>query len=100
MAQYADRISVMYAGQIVENNSVDNFLKCPRHPYSRGLMDAVPSLDRDDHKIKSIPGQVPEPGSFGGECRFMERCSEAFDPCKVMPSLKMTEHGGCYRCHL
>jgi peptide/nickel transport system ATP-binding protein len=100
MAQYADRISVMYAGQIVEDNSVDNFLKHSKHPYSHGLMEAIPSLDRTDHKIKSIPGQVPEPGSFGGECRFMERCSKAFDRCKVMPMLKESEDGGSYRCHL
>jgi len=100
MAQYADRISVMYAGQIVEDNSVDNFLKHPKHPYSLGLMEAIPSLDRTDHKIKSIPGQVPEPGSFGGECRFMDRCSKAFDRCKVMPGLKESEDGGSYRCHL
>ena len=100
MAQYADRISVMYAGQIVEDNSVDNFLKSPKHPYSLGLMEAIPSLDRTDHKIKSIPGQVPEPASFGEECRFIDRCSKAFDRCKVMPSSKKSEDGSSYRCHL
>jgi len=79
---------------------VDNFLKNPKHPYSLGLMEAIPSLDRVDHKIKSIPGQVPEPGSFGEECRFSDRCSEAFDRCKVMPISKESEDGGSYRCHL
>ena len=62
MAQYADRISVMYAGQIVESNDLVSFLENPSHPYSKGLMRAIPTLDQENKKIISIHGLVPEPG--------------------------------------
>jgi len=79
MAQYTDRISVMYAGQIVESNDTASFLDDPQHPYSKGLMHAIPSLDQREGKILSIPGQVPEPGKYLPGCRFKSRCRYATD---------------------
>ncbi|NDH01039.1 MAG: ABC transporter ATP-binding protein, partial [Opitutae bacterium] len=70
MAQYTDRIAVMYAGQIVESNHTESFLEQPNHPYSNGLMHAIPTLDKQERKIISIPGQVPEPGKYKQGCRF------------------------------
>ncbi len=99
MAQYADFISVMYAGQIVESNEIKAFLSRPSHPYSRGLMGAVPSLDRENKKIISIPGQVPEPGNYPQGCRFNGRCVDATEQCLNEPPNKNLENGGRYRCH-
>ena len=100
MAQYADRISVMYAGQVVEDQDIEPFLKNPSHPYSRGLMGAIPSLDQDNQTIRSIPGQVPEPGKYPFGCRFRDRCADAFEKCTVIPPEKGCAQGGQYRCHL
>jgi len=100
MAQYADRISVMYAGQVVEDQEIEPFLKIPSHPYSRGLMRAIPSLDQNNQTIRSIPGQVPEPGKYPPGCRFRDRCEDAFEKCTVIPPEKGCAQGGRYRCHL
>jgi peptide/nickel transport system ATP-binding protein len=99
MAQYADRISVMYAGQVVESNNINPFLSQPLHPYSKGLMRAIPSLDKEDSKIISIPGQVPEPGSYPVGCRFKDRCLDASEVCLTEPPEKNHDNKGKYRCH-
>jgi peptide/nickel transport system ATP-binding protein len=99
MAQYTDRISVMYAGQIVESNDTASFLDDPKHPYSKGLMHAIPSLDQREGKILSIPGQVPEPGKYPPGCRFKSRCRDATDECLAEPPEKNLKNHGRYRCH-
>lgn len=99
MAQYADRISVMYAGQIVERNEIESFISNPAHPYSNGLLRAMPHLDLDNRKINPIRGQVPEPGHYPGGCRFKERCIKATEVCKSTPPLKRLNHEGSYFCH-
>lgn len=99
MAQYTDRISVMYAGQIVESNDTVSFLDDPQHPYSKGLMHAIPSLDQREGKILSIPGQVPEPGKYPPGCRFKSRCRDATDECLAEPPEKNLKNHGRYRCH-
>ena len=99
MAQYTDRISVMYAGQIVESNDTASFLDDPKHPYSKGLMHAIPSLDQREGKILSIPGQVPEPGKYLPGCRFKSRCRDATDECLAEPPEKNLKNHGRYRCH-
>lgn len=99
MAQYADCISVMYAGQVVEKNEIEPFLAHPSHPYSRGLMGAIPRLDLSDHTIVSIPGQVPEPGNYPSGCRFAERCSLANEECLSPPPKKNGGSKGIYLCH-
>lgn len=99
MAQYTDRIAVMYAGQIVESNHTESFLKEPNHPYSKGLMHAIPTLDQQQRKITSIPGQVPEPGKYQQGCRFKSRCIHATDLCLSDPPEKTADKEGSYRCH-
>jgi len=99
MAQYTDRICVMYAGQIVESNHTESFLKEPKHPYSKGLMHAIPTLDQQQRKIISIPGQVPEPGKYQQGCRFKSRCIHATDLCLSDPPEKTMAKEGRYRCH-
>ena len=99
MAQYTDRIAVMYAGQIVESNHIESFLKEPKHPYSKGLMHAIPTLDQQQRKIVSIPGQVPEPGKYEKGCRFKSRCMHATDLCLSDPPERTMPKEGRYRCH-
>lgn len=89
VAQYADRLAVMYAGKVIEESPVDVFLSEPAHPYSRGLLDAIPDLERK-HELKAIPGQVPAPAQYDDGCRFRNRCPKAFDACdKPVPVTAM-----------
>lgn len=87
IAQYADRVAVMYAGRIVEESPLDTFLGKPRHPYSKGLMDALPDLNSKGSELRSIPGQVPQPRDYVSGCRFNDRCLQAFDQCVNKPVL-------------
>lgn len=87
IAQYADRLAVMYAGRIVEESDLDSFLEKPLHPYSEGLMAALPDLHSEQPELKSIPGQVPQPKDYASGCRFRERCEKAFELCTEKPEL-------------
>ena len=71
----ADRVLVMYAGQIVEEAPVEELFADPRHPYTRALLDTVPTIrDSADRKLFSIPGMVPESYDDITGCRFADRC--------------------------
>ena len=99
IAQYADRLAVMYAGRIVEEGSADIFFENPLHPYSRGLLDAIPRLDSKREEIVPIPGQVPQPSDYVAGCRFQERCSHAFSRCADRPepvSLDRDQRVACF----
>ncbi|MFJ8189348.1 ABC transporter ATP-binding protein [Streptomyces sp. NPDC096094] len=87
----ADRIAVMYAGRIVELAAVGDFFGTPgpRHPYSRGLLDALP-----DRAFTPIPGLPPELGALPGGCAFAARCERATDSCATPPPLT-----GTVACH-
>jgi peptide/nickel transport system ATP-binding protein len=81
----ADRVYVMYAGQVVETASTIEFGVGPRHPYSRALLAADPPADRRVERLQSIAGSVPKPGSRPAGCRFAPRCDFATDECHVSP---------------
>lgn len=87
IAQYAKRIAIMYAGRIVESGECGVFLDKPLHPYSQGLLRALPDLRSDDPTLFPIPGQVPQPIDYASGCRFIDRCPHAFAPCKNKPPL-------------
>lgn len=100
IAQYADRLGVMYAGRLVEEADVDTFLAGPRHPYAQGLLNALPRLSDTAPRLKSIPGTVPRPSEYAGGCRFRPRCEQAFAPCEGKPEFKRNEKGhgvACFR---
>lgn len=82
VAELCDRMSVLYAGRVVEiGNTVDIF-ENPQHPYTQGLMAAIPSPDRYGQALQSIPGSVPgNPGAITG-CAFASRCSRVFERCR------------------
>lgn len=86
LAQYADRLAVMYAGRIVESSDIDAFLENPLHPYSQGLIKAIPDLEKDK-KIEGIPGNVPSPENYPKGCRFINRCPYRFEKCEEVPSV-------------
>ena len=70
----ADRVAVMYAGQIVELSPAKELLRQPLHPYTKALMNSVPKLHGDANRLSAIPGNVPRIGNFPPGCRFAPRC--------------------------
>jgi peptide/nickel transport system ATP-binding protein len=87
IAQYADRIAVMYAGRVVEESTVERFLENPLHPYSQGLLAALPDPGQEGRRLQPIAGQVPQPKNYESGCRFRARCAQAFEPCVGQPEL-------------
>jgi len=82
VAQYSDFVNVMYAGEIVEFGAVLDVLTSPRHPYTQGLLAAVPRLDAPkDAPLQGIPGTVPPPTDWPTGCAFHPRCPKATDAC-------------------
>ncbi len=81
IAETAQRVVVMYAGKVVEHADVRTLFKSPRHPYTWGLMNAIPSIDVSKEVLYNIPGIVPDPLSFPEGCRFRTRCPLATDQC-------------------
>lgn len=100
IAQYADRLGVMYAGRIVEESLSEPFFKNPKHPYSKGLLGALPNLESSAFNMKSIPGQVPQPKDYKLGCRFSERCNKAFDMCVNKPNFSFVEEDHMVACFL
>jgi oligopeptide/dipeptide ABC transporter ATP-binding protein len=87
VAEVCDRVVVMYAGQVVETGSVYEIFREPTHPYTRGLLDSLPKVDRPGERLDSIPGTVPNPIQWPEGCRFRERCSLAGDGCEQEQAL-------------
>jgi peptide/nickel transport system ATP-binding protein len=88
VAGLADRVCVMYAGRIVEQGSVFDVLSRPRHPYTQGLLDSVPSRSARGARLKPIPGMAPSVLELPPGCAFRERCGYATDACAVMPEMR------------
>ena len=76
VSQYAHRVAVMYAGRIVEEGAVREVINHPLHPYTQGLLAAIPESHSDLRTLVSIPGSVPHPKDFAKGCRFADRCSK------------------------
>ena len=76
VSQYAHRVAVMYAGRIVEEGPVREVINHPMHPYTQGLLAAIPESHSDLRTLASIPGSVPHPKDFAQGCRFADRCSK------------------------
>jgi peptide/nickel transport system ATP-binding protein/oligopeptide transport system ATP-binding protein len=101
VSDIADRLAVMYAGQVVETASAADLLRRPLHPYTRSLMSSVPKLGHELERLQTIGGTVPSPGNWPKGCRFYPRCPNApkHPECgEKMPELIEVEPGRWVRC--
>jgi len=101
VARMAQRIGVMYAGEIVEEAPRAAFFAAPRHPYTQKLFAALPDSARRGRVLETIPGQVPSLAAMPAGCRFAPRCAFAFDRCRIdSPQWREVAPGHRVRCHL
>jgi len=101
VAGMADKVAVMYAGVIVEYAAKSLFFKHPQHPYSQKLFASLPDVNKRNHKLAVIAGQVPPLSKVFTGCRFAARCDFAWSTCEeVVPDLLKVEKGHWTRCHL
>ncbi|MCO6414532.1 MAG: ABC transporter ATP-binding protein [Thiogranum sp.] len=101
VAGMADRVAVMYAGQIVEQAPRERFFAAPQHPYSQKLFAALPESSKRDQRLTVIPGSVPPLNQAFTGCRFADRCHAAWDRCKrETPRWYGSDHEQGVLCHL
>jgi oligopeptide/dipeptide ABC transporter ATP-binding protein len=99
--EVADRVAVMYAGQIVEEGTRVELLSQPRHPYTQGLLRSIPKAEARGHRLEEIKGAVPRPGHWPSGCRFHTRCPFAFAPCSIEePARTTVSSTQSASCHL
>jgi peptide/nickel transport system ATP-binding protein len=82
IAQVADSVAVMYAGEVVERASVERLFDQPKHPYTQGLLQSIPGLTGNVDRLPTIDGSVPTPNEPATYCRYAPRCPEAFEECE------------------
>jgi oligopeptide/dipeptide ABC transporter ATP-binding protein len=101
VAGRADRVAVMYAGQIVETADTRTLFRSPGHPYTRALFASMPRLDHARERLSPIPGSVPTPGAWPSGCRFHPRCIEMLQRCPSdVPPVFGLGNGCSSRCWL
>jgi oligopeptide/dipeptide ABC transporter ATP-binding protein len=99
MSAIADRVSIFYAGRVVESGPREDVLRRPRHPYTRSLLDALPHPElRRDQPLVAIPGAPPNPGSIPPGCAFNPRCAYAREDCRVNVPELVTANGRALAC--
>jgi len=101
VAHVCDYVAVMYLGSIVEVSPTRELFKQPKHPYTRALLSAIPSLDPDDTgKQQRLPGEMPSPANPPSGCRFHTRCPVAQESCKTdVPHLQDAQGGARVSCN-
>ena len=100
VAEIADRVIILYSGRKVEEGSIEAIFAKPLHPYTVGLMKAVPNVDEDDFDIQPIPGTFPNITEEIGGCRFHPRCPYATERCRTeVPAELEIEPGHTVSCH-
>jgi peptide/nickel transport system permease protein len=100
VSEVADRVVVMYGGQVAETGAIAQVIGEPRHHYTRGLLSAVLSLEENESRLTQIKGVVPSPADFSPGCRFSDRCPAARVICHEQPPAHVGQpwgHG--YACH-
>jgi peptide/nickel transport system ATP-binding protein len=101
IAEVADRVCVMYAGNIVEIGPVRDLFRTPLHPYTQGLLASIPRMDDPSKKLEAIPGSVPNLIYPPSGCRFHPRCPQAMPICKeTRPPMTVEGSGHVVACHL
>jgi peptide/nickel transport system ATP-binding protein len=100
IAEIADRVAVMYSGRIAEIGPVRDVVHHPLHPYAKGLMGAIPTLDTTVSRLVQIPGAMPRLSAIPKGCAFHPRCAHAFDRCRVDRPEPLHRDGREVACHL
>jgi oligopeptide/dipeptide ABC transporter ATP-binding protein len=101
IAETASRVLVMYGGEIVEEADVNVLFAAAHHPYTEGLMHAMPQITESREKLNVIPGTVPPPTAWPTGCRFRDRCQYAWEKCETEhPPLYQIGERHTSRCHL
>ena len=105
VAQTADKVVVMYAGQVVETGSVTDIFDRPAHPYTKGLLKSIPRMGLGStgtkKRLQAIRGSLPSPGKPIKGCRFADRCPDVFEPCRQRcPGLLTVQEDQVARCWL
>lgn len=101
VSELAERVIVMYAGEVVEESPLEDLFFEPLHPYTEGLIESVPSLRGEIKELNTIKGNVPSPDALPKGCRFAPRCSKAFGRCwEEKPQLKSYNDDRSVRCFL
>ena len=101
ISDFCDRVAVMYTGEIVETAPVRQLFRNPHHPYTAGLINALPRLDGGNVRLEAIEGMVPDADQMPEGCRFHPRCKHAMERCKrEHPELKRLPDGRHVRCFL
>ena len=99
VAQTCDRVAITYAGRIVETGNLRDIYKNPKHPYTIGLLDSIPSLTKDAKRLKPIKGLMPDPTDLPPGCPFAPRCNYATAACsEAVPELADRGNGHLVRC--
>ena len=102
VAEMVDNVIVMYAGQVVEQGTVEEVLIEPRMPYTMGLIESIPSVEKRGGKLSAIHGVVPSPFHLPPACRFEPRCPYRWETCRQVPPelYRAGASGRLARCHL
>ena len=101
VAELCDEIVVMYAGRVVERGTLIDIFDNPRHPYTQGLMAAIPTLSSDKGELFTIAGTVPSASDFPKGCRFAPRCNQAKPECmNEVPPVKAVNEKHYVQCWL
>lgn len=102
ISQVSDRVMVMYAGRVVEQADAELLFSRPSHPYTRGLLEALPDLDGPVKRLEAIPGTVPSPSAMPAGCAFAPRCKLAMPTCQearpnLLPLITEEHSVACWR---
>lgn len=100
VAEMADRIAVMYAGQIVEMGPTNDIFADPLHPYTKGLLESAPNILHPERSMRPIPGSPPDLITLPSGCKFHPRCSRVFEPCRIREPLPVECNRRLVACHL
>ncbi|MCP4274039.1 MAG: ABC transporter ATP-binding protein [Gammaproteobacteria bacterium] len=101
VSEVADEVLVMYASKVVENAGVNEIFNAPKHPYTQGLIKAIPKLGNRVDRLNEIPGQVPKPQNYPKGCHFADRCPHVMDICRQKdPGMEEVSTGHLVSCFL
>ena len=99
VAEMCDKCAIIYAGEIVEYGTLEHIFDHPLHPYTIGLMESIPSLDKDVKRLKPIPGLMIDPTNLPQHCSFCDRCSRKVPRCSQDdPQMVEVEPGHWVKC--